>query len=143
MLSTFVARLQRDFPHSPERCDNTEITLGQVAVINQFWGVVSDHFDPANAAKHKISLKRAMELNVPRYTWGVPLFTLNSRPGHLSASRSLKDIQRLPTSWEVAAAQPVVGIWTVQAHRTSRNLKAAKNVAEHQHHTRHLEAYLD
>lgn len=74
----------------------------RIADINQFWGLVSDDFDPADAAKTNISLKRAAELYLPGYTWGTPLASLY--PGHeyLPASALPKSI--LASTYELGGA---------------------------------------
>lgn len=64
----------------------------RIADINQFWGLVSDDFDPADAVKNNISLKHAPELYLPGYTWGNPLMSSYIGYEYLPASASPKHI---------------------------------------------------
>lgn len=64
----------------------------RIADVNQFWGLVSDDFDAADATKNNISLKRAPEIYLPGYTWDNPLMSFYPGYEYLPASASPKSI---------------------------------------------------
>ena len=79
----------------------------RIGDINQFWGLVSDDFDPADAAENNISLKRAPELYLPGYTWDNSLATLYPGYEYLPASGTPKEI--LASTYELGGADTAGG----------------------------------
>ena len=74
----------------------------QITAITQLWGLVSDNFNPADAKKNSIFLKRSPELYLPGYTGlAAGLMPLTSDYQYLPASSWLKDL--LATSYHPGA----------------------------------------